>query len=425
METSIIPFRATVATPPRPQDCNEDLDELQDSRIDALYLHIPFCFHKCHYCDFYSLAESTTDRHVTFVDALSAEFGHWAQCISLRPRSIFFGGGTPTLLSVEAWNRLLRRLDDTAALAAASEITVEANPETVTTSLMQTLAAHGVNRVSIGAQSFVPSLLHQLERRHDPASVPRAADIVRGAGITNLNLDLIFAIPGQTLKQLDADLERALALEPQHLSCYSLIYEPGTPLEVKLRQGRIARVDEALERQMYAHVMQRLDAAGFEHYEISNWARRGAREPASGGGSQGAGPPVATASPYRCLHHLLYWHNANWLGFGPSAASHVNGRRWKNEAHLGRYLAGSPDPAKCEQERLPPPRRRGEQIMLALRLREGISRAWWDAHLPAEDPRHETARHLIQLGMLEETGTHLRLTEDGLFVADSVIAQLV
>ena len=376
------------------------------SRVDALYAHVPFCFHKCHYCDFYSIVENSSgdeDRQAVFTDALIAELSYWTQRGTVRPRTIFVGGGTPTLLRVDLWDRLLRAMADSGVLAEVTEFTVEANPETVTPELMRRLAAGGVNRVSMGAQSFQPALLKTLERWHDPASVGRAMAITRDAGITNLNLDLIFAIPGQDLALLDADLDAALALAPNHLSAYNLMYEPNTALTSKLRLGRIRPVEEDLEAQMYERVLQRLADAGYEHYEISNWAKPGAR----------------------CAHNLAYWRNENWLAVGPSASGHLDGYRWKNEAHLGRYLAGAPTPPRVDEEHLDESRRLGEQLMLRLRVREGVELSWLAANLPPGDERHRTIDELVAIGMLERTATHLRLTHRGLFVADAVIAKLI
>ena len=370
--------------------------------IDALYLHVPFCFHKCHYCDFYSIVEPG-DRHGSFVQALTLELEAAARQYRLTPRTIFVGGGTPTLLSGDLWQRLLVAMQRTGVLARVEEFTVEANPETVTADLMRVLVAGGVNRVSMGAQSFQPALLKALERWHDPASVPRAVETVRTAGIDNVNLDLIFAIPGQTPEQLDADLDAALALEPTHLSYYGLTYEPNTALTQKLRLGRIRPIEEDAEAQMYDQILKRLAAAGFEHYEVSNWAR----------------------PDRRCGHNLAYWLNKNWLGVGPSASSHLEGRRWKNQPHLGRYIAQSPQPPVVDEECLPQPQRLGEQLMLRLRLRDGVSEAWLSQHMPPDDPRWTTFAELRQQGFLEHVDDAIRLTRRGLFVADAVIAKLL
>ncbi len=414
-----------------------------------MYLHVPFCFHKCHYCDFFSLVEpkGREDRQEAFTEALIRELNAHIEHYQLKPQTLFVGGGTPTLLRPQLWQRLLGAISDAGVLDSVAEFTVEANPETVSAELMHILAEGGVNRLSMGAQSFNPQHLKTLERWHDPETVPRAMLLAREAGIQNLNLDLIFAIPGQTLNDLDQDLDTALQFNPTHLSCYSLIFEPNTPLTQKMKLGRISPVGEEIERDMYDHVMNRLEDADFEHYEISNWAKRvpNALDPETElSGNRWVMPgccciiddddvfslsdtqsPAPETRSNICRHNLIYWHNKNWLGLGPSAASHINGHRWKNEPHLGRYIAGSPSPPTLDHEQLPPRRRLGEQIMLGLRLRLGVQLDWLQANLLPDDPRHATIDELIQIGMLEKTESHLRLTRRGLFLADSVIAKLL
>ncbi|MFW6033252.1 MAG: coproporphyrinogen-III oxidase family protein, partial [Phycisphaeraceae bacterium] len=283
--------------------------------------------------------------------------------------------------------------------------------------LMPVLVEGGVNRLSMGAQSFQPDLLKALERWHDPASVGRAVDLARAAGIANINLDLIFAVPGQSMAQLDADLDALLALEPEHVSCYSLIFEPGTPLTVKMQQGKVRPAREDLERDMFERVIDRLGEAGFEHYEVSNWARRPADTP--------AGTPADAPSPDRCEHNLIYWRSENWLGLGPSAASHRNGQRWKNLAHLGRYLAEAPHPPREEDEALEPARQVGERLMMGLRVREGVPLGWLEDALPPDDPRWRLIDEFTGHGLIERTDTHLRLTRRGLFLTDAVAEQLL
>ena len=385
--------------------------------IDALYVHVPFCFHKCHYCDFYSIVDDGDDpRHQRFTDALIRELDWWAAESArlgwgpLRPRTIFVGGGTPTILSCESWQRLLDALRRHAAIERVEEFTVEANPETVTLPLMELLARGGVNRVSLGAQSFQPQLLEALQRKHDPANVAGAAAICREAGLRRLNLDLIYAIPGQTLSQLDADLEAVLQLDVEHLSCYGLTYEPGTALTRRRRQGLVTPLDEQTERVMFARVMERLADAGYRHYEISNWARQ--RSASSGSGS-------------RCAHNLVYWNNGNWLGIGPSAASHIDGLRWKNQPNLDRYLSAAGRPPCVDGERLPPDRRVGEALMLGLRLRDGVAWAWLTSRLRADDARRSEIDELCALGLLEHEGENLRLTREGIFVADAIFEKLL
>jgi oxygen-independent coproporphyrinogen-3 oxidase len=386
--------------------------------VHGLYLHIPFCFHKCHYCDFYSIVEpkGKPDRQEQFTDALIDEIRYQAQRYDLQPNTLFVGGGTPTLLRPDLWVRLLKAMRQAGVLDRVTEFTVEANPETVSPELMDVLAGSGeggVNRVSLGAQSFNLDQLKTLERWHDPDTVPKAVAMVRAAGITNFNLDLIFAIPGQTIQSLDQDLDAALAMQPTHLSCYSLIFEPNTPLTQKMKMGRISQVGEDIEKEMYDHVMRRLDAEGFEHYEVSNWAKRSTSE------------DHTRPSPQRCQHNMTYWTNQDWLGLGPFAASHINGARWKNEPHLGRYLTNSPTPPTIDHEELSPRPCIGEQIMLGLRLREGLTLDWINQHIPIDDARNATIDEMIQINMLERTDTHLRLTRQGLFLADSVIAKLL
>jgi len=372
--------------------------------VEGLYVHVPFCFHKCHYCDFYSIVESPTrDQRDAFTDRLVGEWRWYNRNRTRRPRTIFVGGGTPTLLEPKHWRRLLDAFRSLNTLQHVEEFTVEANPETVTPQLISLLGDGGVSRISLGAQSFNTAQLKTLERWHEPSSVTRAVDIVRAAGIDNINLDLIFAIPGQTLGDLDADLDALLALEPTHVSCYSLIFEPNTPLTEKLRQGRIDRMDEDTERAMYERVIDRLTSAGFDHYEISNFARDCAR----------------------CAHNLLYWQNANWLGIGPSASSHFDGVRWKNVAHLGQYLAADSHAPVTDIEQLTADQSVGEQLMMRLRLLDGVPLDWLDAHLPSADPRRGRIDVFVAQRLLERTATHLRLTCNGLFVADALFAELL
>lgn len=387
----------------------------------ALYVHVPFCFHKCHYCDFYSIVDDadTPDpprradnaapgiarprRDAVFVRRLIAELGHRARQIDLRPQTIFIGGGTPTLLAPHLWTALLGELIRLGVPVDAREFTVEANPETVTDELLAVLRNGGVNRLSLGAQSFHPGLLKALERWHEPASVAQALARARDAGIDNINLDLIFAIPGQTMDMLDADLDAALALEPTHLSCYSLIYEPNTAMTQRLKLGQIDPADEETERAMYERVIRRLAEAGFDHYEISNWARPG----------------------FQCEHNLHYWRNANWLGAGPSAASHVDGWRWKNQAHLGSYLATNGEPPITDVERLPHDQSIGEQLMLRLRMRRGADAAWLTEHLADDGERWRTIEGFVVQGLLERDAEGVRLTPEGLFLADGVMSRII
>ena len=369
------------------------------------YFHIPFCLHKCHYCDFYSLVDAR-NRQPVFVQRLIDEVRATSGLLGRPLETIFFGGGTPTLLAPDLWRDLLGALREHLPRHTGCEVTVEANPETLSELLLEILAAGGVNRLSIGAQTFETAHLRTLERRHDPANVERGVRMARCAGIDDLNLDLIFGIPGQTLPQWRADLERAVRLEPAHLSCYALTYEPNTPLAVKLRAGRIRRIDEDLEAAMYEATIDTLAAAGFEHYEISNWARPGRR----------------------CRHNLLYWTNRQWWPLGPGAAGHVGGTRWKNVPRLSEYLATRGLAPITDVERLDRDGRIGEELMLGLRLIDGMKLDRLRELLGRGDRGAERAAAIergVRSGLLCDGDGRLRFTRRGLLLADTVLAELL
>ncbi len=409
--------------------------------VDSLYIHVPFCFHKCHYCDFYSIVD-TQQRQARFADALICELTQLADQYLLQPTTIFAGGGTPTLLEPIHWQRFLRVAQTLGILNRIHEFTVEANPETVTDELAHILATGGVNRISIGAQSFNPTLLKTLERWHEPANVQRSMTRLRNAGINNINLDLIFGIPGQTLDNLADDIDRALALQPTHLSCYSLTFEPKTALTARRDRGEIQPIDTGIDRDMYAYLLDRLDDAGYDHYEISAWSKRPPPHPPTHSPTlYPHATPAHVTSPtlplaatcvldtnntrppidYRCQHNLAYWRNQNWLGIGPGAASHINNQRWKNLPHLARYIDTSPTPARIDHEHLTHAEQQSELLMMGLRLRDGI------AIEPAQFPTHtqQEIQRYITVKMLEYHHNRLRFTREGLFVADCILADLI
>ncbi|MFI4898367.1 MAG: radical SAM family heme chaperone HemW, partial [Phycisphaerales bacterium JB059] len=320
----------------------------------SLYIHVPFCAHKCHYCDFYSIVDRQ-DRQAAFTRRLIREL------TALAPfagpiETIFVGGGTPTLLAPECWVDLLDALHDRFDLSrlrsGAAEFSVECNPETATPELFETLRAGGVNRISIGAQSFNPTHLKTLERWHNPDNVARSIDMARAAGIERQSLDLIFGVPGQSLADWGEDLTRVLELGTEHLSCYALTYEPNTAMTARLERHEFEPADEDVEADMYELTLERLAASGLERYEVSNFARPG-RE---------------------CAHNLAYWRQRDWLAAGPSASGHIAGRRWKNAARLDDYLRTDDEGFAPIMEHEPPDGRRAvsERIMTGIRLREGL-----------------------------------------------------
>jgi oxygen-independent coproporphyrinogen-3 oxidase len=384
--------------------------DLPAAAVPGLYVHIPFCFHKCHYCDFYSITRQTPQRMQRFVDLLLAEADLWASHNArptLRPRTIFFGGGTPTLLPLADMARLIDGLDQRFDLSACAEWTIEANPATIDPEYCAMLVAHGVNRLSMGAQSFDASELAALERHHDPEDVPRGIEIARSAGLRRLNVDLIYAIPGQTLQSWMRSLESAIQLNTEHISCYGLTYEPNTPLAVRRRLGQLRAADEDLELQMLADTRRRLTDKGLPPYEISNYARPGAE----------------------CQHNLLYWNGGQYIGLGPSAASHVAGWRWKNRPHLGQWenAIEAADLPALDVEHLAPQQRAGELAMLLLRLSRGLNFADFTA-ASGFDAKALFAEVIERMGrqkLLDVTQASIKLTDLGLPVADSVAAEFL
>jgi oxygen-independent coproporphyrinogen-3 oxidase len=377
--------------------------------MSGLYVHVPFCFHKCHYCDFYSITRQSSERMTRFVDLLLIEANLWTapDAPRVRPRTIFFGGGTPSLLPLEQMRRLVRGLRERFDFSDLSEFTVEVNPATASSDYCAMLRECGVDRLSFGAQSFNTDELHALERHHDPDDVPRSVELARAAGFQRLNIDLIYAIPGQSLESWRASLEAAVALRTNHLSCYGLTYEPNTPMGVKKRLGLVRAADETLELEMLHHTRRRLRDAGIPPYEISNYAAPGGE----------------------CRHNLLYWTGGNYAGLGPSAASHVEGHRFRNRPHLGEWERGiaSRELPAIEYEVLDARRRAAELVMLMLRLARPIefddyaARTGFDARALFSDPIDRLAR----AGLLRVGNGGFALTERGVDVADAVASEFL
>jgi len=384
--------------------------ELPAVDVPGLYVHIPFCFHKCHYCDFYSITRQSPDRMERFVDLILREAEGWTLTPTrLAPRTIFFGGGTPTLLPPPAMRRLIEGLAARLDLMAVEEFTVEANPATVDGEYAAMLRSLGVNRLSLGAQSFDPKDLKALERHHDPQDVPESLELARAAGFSRLNLDLIYAVPGQTLESWARSLDSAIALGTEHLSCYALTYEPNTPLAVRRRLGHFDAVEESTELAMMRWTRRRLAEAGLRAYEISNFARPGCE----------------------CRHNLLYWDGGNYIGLGPSAASHVQGVRWKNKAHLGEWEAavdagGDMGLPLMEFERLDTSRRASEYVYLRLRLAEGVGLDELESRFPGSLGRlTPLAQRLSNMGVLRLDEARWTLTDRGVEVADAVASEFL
>jgi oxygen-independent coproporphyrinogen-3 oxidase len=376
-----------------------------DQAFRGAYLHVPFCRHKCHYCDFYSFVDAE-DRRGAFVSRAMAEVDAWASVVRRPLETLFVGGGTPTMLHPGQLRELLAHVAGRLPWHADREWTVEANPETVDATMARALVDAGVTRVSMGAQSFQPRLLQALERHHDPASVARAMDCLRSAGIGQVNLDLIYAVPGGTLPAWQDDLRQALALRPDHVSCYGLMYESNTPLGQRHARGQVQAVPEEMELAMHRVACEMLGDAGLEHYEISNWARPG----------------------LRCRHNELYWRNDDWLAIGPSASGHASGLRWRNVPRLGDWLEQGPWSPVQDVERLDDDGQVGEAFMMGLRLLEGMAMDRVESLLArgarSVPRRLALARH-HEAGLLETVGDRLRLTESGRMLASQVAMDLL
>ncbi len=380
----------------------------------ALYLHIPFCRHRCSYCDFNTYT-SLGDLRETYADGLASEIREVGGDARRPAQTVFFGGGTPSLLSAAALGRILAAVRDAFALDPAAEITLEANPGTVDADGLAALRALGVNRLSLGAQSAVPAELALLEREHDFAAVEEAVRLSRAAGIDNLNLDLIYGLPGQTLASWERSLRAALALEPEHLSLYCLIVEPGTPMQRWVQTGRVALPDEDLAADQYALARELLASAGFEHYEISNWARPGRA----------------------CRHNLVYWRNHAYLGLGAGAHGHADGVRYwvvrQPRVYLRRLAAGPPgrypwSAAAASVHRVSRAEAMSETVITQLRLlQEGLDLAGFAKQFgqPIHEAYNETVSLLVQWGLLSEAGGRLRLTARGALLSNQVFVHFV
>jgi oxygen-independent coproporphyrinogen-3 oxidase len=368
-----------------------------------LYVHLPFCAHRCGYCDFVT-AVGREDQHEAYVDALLAELALERGALAAEVETVFLGGGTPTFTAPAALERLLAGLPD------AREVTVEANPETVTPSLARLLSRNRVNRVSLGAQSFQPRLLEVLERRAGPEDVRHAVYVLRDAGFDNVSLDLLYGIPGQSAADLDADLAGALALEPEHLSCYELEAKLGT----RFTHGHGAELERQAEsmESYLERVVETLTAAGYRWYETANFCRA---------------PNRAGGRDLRAGHNLGYWLGRDYLALGLGAVSTIDGVRRRNTPKLGAYLAALARgqwPAR-ELEPLDEDVRRRERVMLGLRLDEPLSLAGLEAAVDLD-----VVRRLERLGLAERRdgdadGGTLTLTERGRFLGGGVTAELL
>lgn len=375
----------------------------------GLYIHIPFCKSKCSYCDFVSIPyrEELAQPYLIALQREIISYAARLDMAAVRIRSLYIGGGTPTTLSDERLSELLDLCRQTFSFEAEAEITIEANPDTVTEENLYALKDTGFNRLSLGAQSFQERSLRELNRRHHPDQIRWAVAAAARAGFDNLSLDLMYALPGQMLKEWGEELREALSLEPQHISVYGLTLEEGTPLFYRVRRGELTLPDEEVQLAMYQLTRKMLAARGYQHYEISNFARPGKE----------------------ARHNLIYWKNEEYLGLGAGAHSYLSGHRYFNEPHVIGYLRAMRQrgTALCGGEHPTPRQQMGETIMLGLRLIEGLD-------LPAfahrfgrtlEEAYPETLPRLMDADLLCQEGNRLYLTHKGIFLSNEVFAEFL
>lgn len=361
------------------------------------YAHVPFCHRICPYCSFYKHTPGDSDLG-GFVEALLAETRSRAAQYALALETLYFGGGTPTLLSETHLERLLTGLGEFVDLQGLTEFTVEANPRTLPLKKAELLRRHGVTRVSLGVQAWDEATLSTLGRDHSPAEAEQTFRTLRSVDFESVNIDLMFSIPGQSLEVWKDSVKRTLDLEPDHISTYNLNYEEDTEFFERLRAGRYHEEPER-DAAFFFAALDLLGDAGFEHYEISNHARPG----------------------HESRHNAAYWFGRDYLGLGPGATSTVGGRRWQNVRNTARYieLARAGLEMACDQERLNDEQRRTERFGLELRTRQGLPEA---LIAPAQQA---LLRQLAEDGLLEISEGHVRLLRRGKPLVDSIAVALL
>ena len=371
----------------------------------GVYVHVPFCETKCGYCDFYSIPLEGRDT-AALTRALLAELHVRVPAVDSPITTIFCGGGTPTLLPLDELAMLLRTIGEVTRSHPVTEFTVEANPGTVDDAKAKLIVDSGVTRVSMGAQSFFEAELAALERIHNPADIPRAVEVLRRSGVTEVSIDLIFGIPGQTPATWRVSLERAIQLEVDHVSCYGLMYEPGTRLTAQRKSGRVTPCDESLEADMYLMMRDVLSAAGYEQYEVSNFAKPGCRSE----------------------HNLIYWRNQPYVGVGPSASGCDGRERYKNVADAARYvrMIEADGIAETFRETIDGETLMLEMVLMQLRMLEGLSIEDFHTRTGSEPLAlfHPVLDRFVASGHLTVTDSHIALTPEGFLVADSIITGL-
>ena len=373
----------------------------------GLYLHIPYCLHKCGYCDFNSHNINEAEME-SYVRALLKEMEQAARkAKDRRVNTLFFGGGTPTTLPFADLARILKACSQHFQVDPEAEITCEANPATIPQADLTQLREAGFNRLSIGVQSFDPDELKRLERVHSVDEVYLTVERARHAKFENLSLDLMFALPDQTIELWQNNLKQALGLQPDHISAYNLTIEPDTVFYKQQSQGQLTMPPDDFQRELFEITIDTLTKAGYEHYEISNYAKPGKQS----------------------RHNLNYWVNGEYIGLGAGASSTFNGERYKNTNLPARYIAQIVETQTAVESRETPDRRQrmGEAVMLGLRLKEGLNLSTFEKQfgITFQEAFGDTVTRLEGMGLIELRDDRAALTREGLFLADSVIVEFI
>ena len=374
----------------------------------GVYVHLPFCKSRCSYCDFYSQTDLSQEDDC--LAAINRELAYLGERYGrLWTETLYLGGGTPSLLKTENLFWLIYNIFQTfpsSKIRSAPEITIELNPDDVTDIKLEAYRNMGINRISLGLQTFNDRLLRLINRRHNSNDSRRAMEKVRQAGFDNLSVDLIFAIPGQSLEDIENDLAQVLRFSPEHISIYCLTFEPETRFDQLRREGRLEPQDEKKQAVAYRFIRGFLQGRGYRHYEISNFCLPGRT----------------------CRHNLNYWHCGNYIGLGPAAHSHIDDQRWSNSYDLPEYIRRlSSDNSAVEfEEKLDRKMQAEELVLMSLRLREGLNLKLYKK-ISGQDillKRDALINNLIENRLIELAGDQLRLTAEGFLIADQIILEL-
>ena len=371
----------------------------------SLYIHVPFCATKCHYCAFNTYAFHKEQAH-HYLEALRSEMELY-RLDSGRLKTVFIGGGTPSILSAESLDRLFGHLHTVFEVDEAAEITVECNPGTVDRQKLDVMRSGGVNRLSFGVQAMDDATLERLGRIHTVDEAIQSYDLARGVGFDNINLDLIFALPNQTVEEWKSCLQEVISLQPEHISAYSLMLEEGTVFYESWRTGKLQRLSDEVEAEMYRATIDTLTDHGYQQYEISGFAK-----------------PRCAAK-----HNLVYWDNQSYIGLGPGACGYINGVRYSNIRGVQDYVESLKQGRKpvADSEQLTGRDEKAETIILGLRKREGIRELDYQRRFgeSIEVEFEDVLDKWIGMNLLEWEGENLRLTRQGLFLANEVFVDFL